>query len=272
MCDVASAHSPRVESGERCPPTWGRAGPCPELYDTRTGEDVHARLERHTQVEPVLREWLVRLLSLRAEERGTAVELAEAMEEAATRAAAAAPATGVEAAREKAPSAGEVEPPKPAVRRVPERERGAWRALAAAGLCGVLVWSVQALQAEPEEGARGVLESCGSGGVPEAGTAAVGDSAPSAAPASIHPPAEQEPLAQEPLPKPHPRQVRPDEQGKCPSRKQVVINGACWVEVPAMSAEECAESGLTYYKGRCYTPTVIPPEKPQPTSSPADAR
>jgi eukaryotic-like serine/threonine-protein kinase len=260
----------RLVTGEYPPPLraqWDVANPW-----RRTGEDVHACLERHAQVEPVLREWLVRLLSLRAEERGTALELAEAMEGAATRAAAAAPATGVEAAREKAPSAGEVAPPQQAVRRVPERERRAWRALAAAGLCGLLVWSVQASQRGPEESSLGVLEACGSGGVPEAGTAAVGDSVSSAAPASAHPPAEPEAVAQDPLPKPHPRQVRPDEQGKCPSRKQVEINGACWVEQPPMSAEECTEAGLAYYKGRCYAPTVAPPEKPLPTSSPADSR
>jgi eukaryotic-like serine/threonine-protein kinase len=261
----------RLVTGEYPPPLraqWDVANPW-----RRTGEDVHARLERHAQVEPVLREWLVRLLSLRAEERGTALELAEAMEGAAARAAAAAPATGVESSREQARSAGEVAPPKQAVRRVAERERRAWRALAAAGLCGLLVWSVRAVQGEPEEGALGVLEACGSGGVPEPGAAAVGDVATSAALASAHPPSsEQEAIAQESLPKPHPRQMRPDEQGKCPSRKQVKINGVCWVELPPMSAEACAENGHAYYKGRCYAPTDTPSEKPQPTSSPADSR
>jgi hypothetical protein len=39
-----------------------------------------------------------------------------------------------------------------------------------------------------------------------------------------------------------------------------------------MTAEECAESGYAYYKGRCYVPALAPPEKPLPTSSPADSR
>jgi eukaryotic-like serine/threonine-protein kinase len=208
-------------------------------------------LERYPGVEPVLREWLLRLLSLRAEERGTAAELAEAMEGAA------------------APAEGPA--PKQAVRREPERARRPWRALAAVGLGGLFVWSVQGVYEEPGSWPGGVLEACASG-VPEPETVAVGDSAPGAVPAAAHPPAEQEAIAQEPPPKPHPRQVRPDEKGKCPGRKQVAFSGACWVEQPPMTAEECMENGLTYYKGRCYAPTTAPPEKPQPTSSPADSR
>jgi eukaryotic-like serine/threonine-protein kinase len=64
--------------------------------------------------------------------------------------------------------------------------------------------------------------------------------------------------------------VRPDGQGKCPSRKQVALNGACWVELPAMSAEECAQSSLAYYQGRCYAPTIPPPEEPNSVVSTAE--
>jgi eukaryotic-like serine/threonine-protein kinase len=213
-------------------------------------EELRPRLERHARVEPLLREWLLRLLSQSAEERGTAAELAEELEEAAERAA----ALGGRA-----------------VRRAPEPERGPWRSLAAAALGGLLVWAAQGLHGQSGPGPLGLLEACGSG-VPEPGTAAVGDTAPSAAPASVQAPAEQEAVAQEAPPQPQPRQVRPDKHGKCPGRKQVAINGACWVEVPSLSAEACAENSLAYYQGRCYAPTLAPREKPLPTSSPANAR
>jgi hypothetical protein len=53
---------------------------------------------------------------------------------------------------------------------------------------------------------------------------------------------------------------------------QVAINEGCWVENPSMDAEACTESGYVLFKGRCYTPALEPPQKPLPTSNPADAR
>ena len=79
-------------------------------------------------------------------------------------------------------------------------------------------------------------------------------------------------MAQEPLPEPRPGQTRPDEKGRCPGRKQVAINGACWVENPSMNAEECVENGSVFFRGKCYSHALAPPPKPVPTSSPAKAR
>jgi serine/threonine protein kinase len=233
------------------------------------GEDPRLFLECHPGVHPVLRERLPRLLSLSPGERGTAVELAEALEGAATHVTAPAPSVMASWAREL--PVDEAVPRKKSVRRAPALARRPWSALAAAGLCGLFVWAVQAMFQQSEDGAPGVLEACGSG-VPDERSVAVGDSTTSALPPSAQPPSEQEVLAQEPLPKPHPRQVRTDEKGKCPGRQQVPLNGACWVELPSMTSEACAENGLAYYKGRCYAPTLAPPEKPQPTSSPGDSR
>ncbi len=85
------------------------------------------------------------------------------------------------------------------------------------------------------------------------------------------PPTQKEPMAQEPLPEPRPGQIRPDKKGRCPGRKQVPINGGCWVELPLMTTEECLESGSVRFKSKCYVPLVVP-KQPQPTSSPAEAR
>jgi predicted Ser/Thr protein kinase len=233
------------------------------------GEDPRPYLEHHPQVHPVLRERLPRLLSLAPEERGTAVELAEALEGAAARAVAPAPAVTASLMTE--PPAEALCASEQAVRPAPVRTRSSWRALAAVGLSGLCLCALQALLRQPEEALGGGLEACASG-VPDPEPVAVGDEASRQLPASAHPPAEPEAVAQEPLPKPHPRQVRPDEKGKCPGRTQVALNEACWVEFPSMKAEACAENGYAYYKGRCYAPTVEAPEKPRPTSTPADRR
>jgi hypothetical protein len=134
------------------------------------------------------------------------------------------------------------------------------------------MWALQTVHRRLEGGAEDEQGASSSSRVSEARAAAVGDSSPPAPLASVHPPSEGEPLAQESPPKPHPKQARPDEKGQCPGRKQVALNGACWVEYPSMTAKECAENGLAYYKGRCYGPTLPPPEKPLPTSGPANPR
>jgi serine/threonine protein kinase len=233
------------------------------------GEELRPHLEGYSRLHPVLRERLLRLLSLSPEERGTAAELAAALEGALPRTAP--PASTVMASRRKEPPPGEDSPPKQVERRGSEWVRRPWRALAIAGLCGLIVWAAQALHQRPEENSVGVLESCGFG-VSEPEAVAVGDSPLSALPAPSPPLSEQEALAQEPPPKPQPRQARPDGNGKCPGRKQVALNGACWAEFPSMTEEECAERGFAYYQSKCYAPTLAPPEKPQPTSSPADER
>ncbi|HLK99009.1 MAG TPA: hypothetical protein VK539_00415 [Myxococcaceae bacterium] len=107
---------------------------------------------------------------------------------------------------------------------------------------------------------------------PDAGAAAVGDTSPTEPHAPTQPPTKKQPLAQEPLPEPRPGQVRTDKRGQCPGRKQVPINGGCWVESLPMSAEECVETGYVTFKGKCFGPAHAPPKKPQPTSNPPEAR
>jgi predicted Ser/Thr protein kinase len=206
-----------------------------------TSPDVMPLLESNPRVEPPLREVIVRLLSGAPEARGTAAQVAEALEAVA--------------GREERP-----ERSKPAVR---ARAWKPWLALATAGACAMLLWHSQPVP--PPPGARSQA--------PDAGTAAVGDTAPTRPQASISPPAEKKPLAQEPLPEPRPGQARPDKRGQCLGRKQVPINGGCWIDVSAaMDAQTCVESGYIFFKGKCLSPALESPKNPQPASSPPEAR
>jgi serine/threonine protein kinase len=60
-----------------------------------TREDLSPGLDRHARMEPLLRAWLVKLLSLSPEERSTARELARSLERAVARSAGPPPVTSV---------------------------------------------------------------------------------------------------------------------------------------------------------------------------------
>ena len=206
------------------------------------GPDIRPLLESNSQVEPLLREVIVRLLSEEPEARGTAAQVAEALE---------------------ARAGGEERPERS---RPPARTRAwkPWLALAAAGGCAVLLW--HAKLARPPLGSLSASTRRAS-----TGTAAAGDTASTEPQVSTPPPMEKKPLAQEPLPQPRPGQARPDKRGQCPGPKQVPINGGCWVNVSSvLDAQSCAENGYVLFQGKCFVPANAPSKKPQPTSSPAE--
>jgi serine/threonine protein kinase len=209
--------------------------------------DIRPLLESNPRVEPTLREVLVRLLSEAAETRGTAAQVAEALEAAAGESLAQCPA----------------EPPPTTEPLARAWSWEPWVALASgasAVLLAVLLWHSQPVPVPP-------------GPRPDAGTVAVGGTSPTEPQASASPPTEKKPLAQQPLPEPRPGQARPDKKGQCPGRKQVPINGGCWVDVSSlMDSQACAESGYVFFEGRCLVPANAPPKKPQPTSSQPEAR
>jgi serine/threonine protein kinase len=234
--------------------------------------DPRPLLESNPRVEPQLREWILRLLSDAPEARGTAAQLAEALEAEADGRMPVPQPTSTPAAEVLPPNAsapaGAAVPPE---RSRPLLRRPAWKpwlALAAAGAAAVLLWSLQPVPGHAPASSQLALSSQ----EPDAGTSAVGDTSPTAPPASAHPPSEPESMAQEPLPEPRPGQARPDDKGRCPGRLQVAINGGCWVENPSMNVEACTENGLVLFKGRCYSPALASPQKPLPTSSPPEAR
>jgi serine/threonine protein kinase len=219
--------------------------------------DPRPLLERNPRVEPRLRELILRMLSDAPEARGTAAELAEALEAASLAPPPARPSTEAGSLPKRSPPRARVPAWKPAL------------ALAAAGLSALLLWSLQPRHVPPVHLSSSTQPASHSD-TPDAGTSAVGDS-PTAPPPSAPPSSEKKPVAQNPL-EPRPGQLRPDGKGRCLIQKQVALNGGCWVEISSMTAEECAGSGYAYTRGRCYAPAFEPPQKSLPTSSPGDDR
>ncbi len=225
---VMGQYPPGIEARKDEEGTWQARSP-----------DVRPLLESNPQVEPPLREVIIRLLSDAPEERGTAAQVAEALEA----------------------GAGGAKGPERFI--PPERTRDwkPWLALAAAGVCAVLLWSSKWVPWASDAQA------------PEAGTVAVADTSPTAPQAAPPSPDESKPLEQQPPPEPRPwQQARPDEKGRCPGPEQVPINGACWAEMPPMNAKQCAEIGYVPFQGKCYLPVPAPPKKSVPTSDPGQAR
>jgi serine/threonine protein kinase len=203
-----------------------------------TSPDFRPLLESNPRVEPPLREVILQLLSYAPRQRGTAAQVARALEAAA----------------------GEEERPERS--RPPERVRAwkPWLTLAAAGACVVLLWISKWVPRAFNVQA------------PDSGTTAVGDSSRTEPQASTPSSEGTKPIAQEPLPQPRPGQAQPNEKGRCPGRKEVPINGGCWVELLPRSAAECAESGYVPFRGKCFGPAHAPSKKPVPTSDPGEAR
>ncbi len=202
-----------------------------------------------------------RMLSPRPEVRGSARELAEALEQAAHQSGPEAdvPLFGHETPRPVEPRAE----PRSLPRRAARRSRRAW--LSAASLAGALAlgagWMLRGPGGEkPEQKHASVAETTKDGG-----TVAVGDTALSA-PVPLSQPSFAWPTISVDLPpKPFPGQRRPDANGRCTRKPQVPINGGCWIKLP-VELKDCSEDGYVY-QGGCYMPVIPPPRAP--TSSPA---
>jgi serine/threonine protein kinase len=231
---VMGQYPPPLEVRQNEPGDWQVKSP-----------DVRPLLESNPRVVPLLREVMLRLLSDAPEARGTAKQVAEALEAVARQ-------TVDEAERPERP-------------RSPERPRARkrWLALAAAGACAVVLWRGSMSLNTP--GASDA--QC-----PDAGTTALGDTSPPKSQNSTAPVADKSPLAQTFPAEPRPGQAQPDAKGRCPGGRQVPINGGCWLEQFQMPAEECVENGGALFKGKCYAPAPAPPKKPQPTSNPSEER
>jgi hypothetical protein len=74
----------------------------------------------------------------------------------------------------------------------------------------------------------------------------------------------KEPIAKEMPTQPQPGQLKPDAKGRCPG-KHIAINGGCWGKLD-VAPEYCHLSGYEY-QGGCYVPASAP--KRAPTSAPS---
>jgi len=201
-----------------------------------------------------------RMLSPCVHERGSARELAEALEHANARADTAADVAIFpdETSRAVAPA--------PWRRLVPHRpQRTRWPWFAIIGLGGPLVlgigWRPQASAAVEMAPGPSYL----SAETADGGTVAVGDSVFAAPVTTAQTPSVWSTIALDLPPRPFPGQTRPDASGRCPRKVHVPIHGGCWVKL-AVDPKDCAEDGYVY-KGDCYLP-AFPSARPA-TSNPA---
>ena len=233
--------------------------------------DPSPLLERNPRVAPGLRQVILQLLSQAPEARGTAAQVALALEALADEPVPPRPA-------EPPPAAAMLPPGVPAPARGSARLQHVshprrrpdwkpWLALAAVGACALLLWKVAPAPLPSEHGFASTPPSSASH-APDAGTAAVGDTSPTEPQAPTPPSTQNRPPAQAPLPEPRPGQTRPDTKGHCPGPRQVPINGGCWLEQFQMTAEECVENDGVLFQRKCYAAVFPSPKRPQPTSNP----
>jgi|SRR5215217_2520259 len=96
-------------------------------------------------------------------------------------------------------------------------------------------------------------------------TVAVGDAAMTAPASTSDLPSVWMTLATDMPTTPFPGQLRPDSSGRCPRRSQVALRGGCWLKLD-VPLKDCDDDSYVY-KGACYSP-VFPPPRPA-TSNPA---
>lgn len=142
----------------------------------------------------------------------------------------------------------------------------AWYAMVAAGLA-LAVWAWWAAPSQPGEKPPLAHAEPTPGDPPDAGTAGLGEALASASTEPFPELRAMEVMAEETPPEPQPGQARPDAKGRCPHKRQVALNGGCWVEHP-FNQEECEEKGGYIFKKTCYLP-IASSGRP-PTSSPTD--
>jgi serine/threonine protein kinase len=204
-----------------------------------------SRLVLNPRVPSQLRALILRMLSVDPEQRGTAAALAEALELAAE--SMAPPAM--------APQTAEKGSTEHLLPREGAKPRRALVITAAAGLA-LLTWAWWASHSTPIVSSSAFHTEAVWLGQADGGTAGLGEAVP-ASPAVSPDSSDEQTLAEDPLPEPLPGQLRLDANGHCPHKRQVALNGACWVP------EDCSVFGGQMYKGRCYVPVMLPGRPPR---------
>ncbi|MDC0711561.1 serine/threonine-protein kinase [Stigmatella sp. ncwal1] len=259
---VTDAYPPSTEPWDKASRAWHLEGAGP-----RSPRELNPR------VDPQLSALILRMLSPVPEHRGTALELAELLEEASRQA-------GPEADQSLFAEAPHPPPAwhseilamvpgfdRPEFQMPGERERAErpvqswnswWLAVALGGPLALGIgW---ALQAWPPRMEPSVADPEGWDG----GSVATGDTALMASPAAAAVPSGREGITLELPHQPFPGQERPDGTGRCPRKTQIAINNGCWVKLDI--PREACEDGYMH-KGGCYMPAFRPALAP--TSHPA---
>jgi hypothetical protein len=247
--------------------------------------------ELNPRVDPQLDALILRALSLKPEKRGTAEELAEALEKRAAQAGpeAHAPLFEWETLERAQWSLEDVASAGFRGHRPRRRERAeaqatmeaeaaagaavehtaplhAWRAMVAVGLA-LAIWAWWAAPSQPGEEPTLAHAEPARGDPPDAGAAGLGKAAASASTVPSPELRAMGVMAEDTPPEPQPGQARPDAKGRCPHKRQVALNGGCWV-APPFNREECEENGGYVFKKACYLPFYSSGRPP--TSSPTD--
>jgi serine/threonine protein kinase len=218
-----------------------------------------AALLRDTRIEPRLRTFIRRMLSVYPEKRGSAAQLAEALEQQAAPSLSGSPAP--RSIRAHSPSPPSQEPVATPGSLVSTQSRRSWLAVAAVAILALGAWWVGAKHtpslAQTQTAAAGHTN---------AETTGLGHAAVSTSTRASPPLQEPKGLTEDTPPTPLPDQIRPDSKGRCPYKKQVAVNGGCWVEAP-LDRENCEAVYMgKMFKNMCYMPVL--PHGRQPNSSP----
>jgi serine/threonine protein kinase len=242
------------------------------------GAGVRPPRQLNPRVDAQLNALILRMLSAHPEERGTARELAEALERGAAHGGPAADAPLFEWETQPASQWTEEERAEADYlgHRPRHRDRsGAHQAQAPASTWqeksrGWLPWlaAVLALGLWPTEttsvrtGPQATADGCEPNRPCDA--VSLGDTALNQSTPLTKAPAQKAIVLEVPK-QPRPGQRRPDAKGRCPDM-QIAINGACWAKV-LLRPEDCHGNVFTY-QGGCYMPINAP--GPVPTSAPSE--
>ncbi|ADO72387.1 serine/threonine protein kinase [Stigmatella aurantiaca] len=195
---------------------------------------------------------ILRMLSVRPEERGSALELAGALEPLAS-------CKGDEASQQEG-----VESAQHLRRPARLKSLSLWLASAAAVGMVLIMGSWWTVARPPGKESFALLKVDDSH-AKDGGTAGLGDAGTATSAEAFPPSPARQMLADDKLPEPLQGQARPDAKGRCAHNRQVALNGGCWGPLP-LNGERCEGLNGQMFKGTCYVPILS--SSRQPTSNP----
>lgn len=213
--------------------------------------------ELNPHVELRLSTLCLRMLAVHPEARGTAEQMAEALEQVAQGAGSTSPQPIF---APEPPGAGGAA--RPVTSRVFAQPWGQGTVTVTAVLM-MAAGAWWAAEGKPE--ARHSIARHEAGGASHEDTTGLGEAASAVSVQTFPAPSMREALAEEPQPEPVQGQARPDAKGRCPQKWQVALNGGCWAPVKE-KREVCEGIGGQLFKGTCYMP-ITTTGRP-PTSNP----